>query len=108
MASMTDQSEEESVSVSPLWVGLEEHPALYSNLFLCQTNGPDIILTFGLGTPPVFEPDMPPEQQLDLLRSMQYVPVRVNAKLALSGVGLEQLRTVIDDAMANRERQAGA
>ena len=89
---MTENTE--SLSVPLFIVGAEDVPIMFSNVLLSQHLQNEFILTFGQYAPP---PTLgSPEEQLEQVRNMPYVPVKVVARIGLTPDRLLELIQVLD------------
>ena len=70
-------------------VGMEDVPILFANDFIIQFHGNEFILTVGqLQPPPLFGSEEERRQQIS---QIEFVPVKVVARLALTEQRMEQL-----------------
>jgi hypothetical protein len=84
----------EAVSV-PLFIeGAEDVPILFANLMLAQHQQNEFILTFCQYAPPPILGSA--EDQIEQVRNMPYVPVKVVARIGLTPDRLAELMQVLD------------
>lgn len=86
--------------------GTDEVPILFSNIMLVQHQQKEFMLTFCQYSPPLTLGT--PEAQLEQVKSMPYVPVRVVARIGLTPERIKELIGILTENYANWEKkQAG-
>lgn len=73
-----------------MWVGVDETPVEFANQFLIQSEAEEIILSFGVLTPPVILGT--PEDKTEQARAMRFVQTRT---LARFGTTVHRLREIV-------------
>ena len=97
---------EEKVELPLFVTGADEVPIMFTNIMLVQHQQNEFMLTFCQYSPPLTLG--PPEAQLEQVKSMPYVPVKVVARLGLTPERTKELIKVLTENYANWEKkQAG-
>jgi hypothetical protein len=84
---------EERVQLPLFVTGADEVPILFSNLMIVQHEQKEFLLTFCQYSPPLTLG--PPEAQLEQVKSMPYVPVKVVARIGLTPERLTELIEIL-------------
>jgi hypothetical protein len=104
MASAGDDTDR--VRVPVLFVGVDDTPILYGNQFVIQHQQNEFILTVGQIAPPMLLGTE--EQQREQAKQLDYVAVKVVARLAFTRARLQELIDLLQTNMANYDRKQEA
>ena len=86
------------------WEGVEDVPILFVNQVLGQVGEQsEIVLTFGQLAPPAILGQTQEEREQQL-KSLDRIPIKPIARLAMTRVGLEQLIAVLQQTRANHDK----
>ncbi len=100
---MAAEQHPEVLSLPLVWVGVDEVPIVMANQVLGQIAGEDeVVLAFGQVTPPPFLGT--PEQRIEQAKQIQYVAVRVVARLSLTHTRLQELVRVLQQTLDNYDQ----
>lgn len=97
--------EEHQFEIPLLWVGVEDTPAITSNRFLSQFEADQFFVSFGQVAPPVVIGT--PEEQLQQIERLGYVPIKTVARVALTPQRMRELILVLEMNLENYERMHG-
>lgn len=85
------------------WVGAEELPIFFVNQFLGQSNPPgEFFVTFGQMTLPAILGT--PEEQVEQVQQIAYVPVKPVARMGFTRERLEELIGVLQQTLINYDQ----
>jgi len=99
-------SEEPTVRLPILYIGAEDVPVLLGNNFVIQHVGNEFILTVGQMTPPITLGD--PDQQVEQLKKLSYVSVRVVARIGFTRQRMVELIQILQENLKTYDqRQKG-
>ena len=71
------------------WLDVEDVPVFFANQFVIQYEQDEFILTLGQMTPPLLLGT--PEEQVDQLENLDFVPVKPLARIAFTRARLREL-----------------
>lgn len=92
----------ESYEIPTTWTDLDETEIVFSNQFLSQFIQQEFIVSFGqVAPPPIFGT---PQQQEQLMKRVQFVPIKTVARLAFTRARLQELVTVLQQNLDNYDR----
>jgi len=86
---------EESVQLPLFVTGADDVPIVFTNVMLVQHEQDEFMLTFCQYSPPLTLG--PPEAQLEQIKSMPYVPVRVVARLGFTPRRMQELIGILQE-----------
>jgi len=87
--------QEERIDLPLLVTGADEVPIVFSNIMIVQHEQKEFILTFCQYSPPLTLG--PPEAQVEQMKSMPYVPVKVVARIGLTPQRMTELIQILQD-----------
>jgi hypothetical protein len=101
---MANEEQPEQIQVPLVWTGAEDVPILFGNSFVCQFDADlsAFIITVGQVTPPALLG--PPEALAEQARQIEFVPVRVIARLAVTPSRMNELIQVLHANVDQREQ----
>jgi hypothetical protein len=102
---MSDEPSEQvevPVQMEGRWVGVDDLPAILVNQMLGQVHEGEIVLTFGYVSPPAI---VGAERLTEWARQTEFVEIKPVARIALTPQKLRDIATVLNDTIANYERQ---
>ena len=100
---MTD--EVENLAVPIVYIGSDEVPTHYANNFIVQHQQNEFFLTIGTLTPPILVGS--PDEVREQAKQISYVPVRVQARIAMTRDRVAELIKVLTDNLATFDKKAG-
>lgn len=92
-----EQAIPDKVQVQMVWIGAEDAPILMINTFQGQVEKDECIITLGQMTPPALAGT--PEERLEQVRRLPFVPIKTVARLGLTRQRLEEFVTVLSQTM---------
>ncbi len=96
--------EVEARSVPVVWVGTEDLPVQFVNQFVGVVAPDEVFLTLGSLVPPPILGETEEERRA-AVEDIQFVQVKPVARIALTPARLQQLIQVLQQTLANYERQ---
>ena len=96
---------EQYVELPLVYVGIEDVPVLFANQFLVQHEQNEFLLTVGQLQPPPLLGS--PEEKMEQLKTMTYVPVKVVARFGMTRQRLAQLVEVLQTNLQNYDEKEG-
>ena len=98
---------EEQIALPFFFIGSEDVPIVLSNLQVIQHVQQEFIITFGQFSPPVVLGT--PEEQVEQIKSKQYLSVKTVARVAMSPQRVDDLITALKTNLDNwKASQGGA
>lgn len=100
--------EPDSIQVPVVWVGADDLPVLFVNQFVVQVDpAGEVFITLGQLVPPAIQGATDEERRQQAM-DVQYVPVKPIARIGLTPTRLQELKSVLELALQNHERQKEA
>jgi hypothetical protein len=99
-------NEPEQINLPLFVTGADEEPIVFSNIMIVQHEQKEFILTFCQYSPPLTLG--PPEAQVEQMKSMPYVPVKVVSRVALTPQRLQELIAILQDNYSKWQEKQGA
>lgn len=97
---MTDENLQRDVPVA--WIGAEDLPLLFVNQFVTQLHEDTIFVTIGQMTPPALIGT--PEERVEQLEQIAYVPVKPAVRLALTPIDARRLASALNVSLDQLEQ----
>lgn len=94
---------DDPIEVPIVWVGADELPVLYANQFVAQVDRDEVFLTVGQMLPPPILGATEADRR-ESAKTVQYVPVRPVARLAINPARLQELISVLEITKENLEK----
>ena len=91
-------ADQNPIALPLVFVGAEDVPILYANVFVAQFQQDELLLTVGQVAPPILLGDE--GERREQAERLSYVPVKVMARLALTRDRMAELLGVIQDNLA--------
>lgn len=85
--------DKDSVELPAIVTGADEVPILFSNIMIVQHQEKEFILSFCQASPPLTIG--PPEAQLEQMRSMPYLPIKVVARIGMTPQRMTELIKIL-------------
>lgn len=92
----------ESIDIPVAWVGMDEAPILVANQFMLQSQPYEFLLTVGQMSPPALLGS--PDEKAEQARQIDYVPIRVLARLGLSPTRVRELIAILQDQLERHDK----
>lgn len=89
----------EPVGIPVVWGGVDDSAPLFVNQFVFQVHEEDVWFVAGVVQPPLAL-GKTQEERVESIKSVQFVPIRTVARLALNRQRLLELKSAVDDAVA--------
>jgi len=90
-----DPPEQDSVTLSVLWRGLDDEPILYANQFVVQHEQDELIVTIGQFQPPILLGE--PHERIEQAKRLGFLPVNAVARLAFTRARLGELVKILQE-----------
>jgi len=98
-------TQDEPVEIPLMFIGAEDVPILFSNIFTIQHQQNEFIITVGQVQPPLLLGS--PEDRLEQAKRVPYVPIKVVARLALTRTRLVELIKALQENLQNYDQRPG-
>ena len=102
---MSAAEEPESIAVPIVYVGADEVPVHYANSFIVQHQQNEFFLSIGTLTPPILIGS--PDEVREQAKQISYVPVRVQARIAMTRDRLVELIGLLTENLATFDKNKG-
>lgn len=86
---------EERIELPLIIIGADDVPIMFSNVMLVQHEQQEFMITFCQYSPPLTLG--PPEAQLEQMKNMPYVPVKVVARLGMTPQRMQELISILQE-----------